>query len=260
MPTTAELLARITVPKAKPTKYRSILLEGGPGTGKTHYTLHMPGPILCIYTDNNRATLEALREHRDDIHEVEIQNWQEDFDPFLLNKLKNRELDIETVIVDGMSSLFNVWVAEKKLRKPKFTHDEWGDLLNLQTRVTHELTNLCRPRESKPSYNFVATCLLQDKINEKDGFIKYEPMILGGFRSAIESKFDYVLLSASETQYVSVLGESKKVRKRHTFIRTVSPDNYHFCKTPTHWPARVANLEEILKLIDNDLTQQTNNK
>lgn len=247
-----ELLARITVPKTPPCRRASILLEGQPGTGKTYNAFRLEGKTLGIYTDSNRATLDMLKAQGHDIHEVEIKNWKEDFDPFLLVKLKNRELDFDNIVVDSIDALFELWITEKQQRVKKFSHDEWAELLGIQTRVTYELTNLCRPRQGQRDYNFVATCKIQDTKDDQGIIFKYEPMILGSFRGKIEAKFDYVLQTDSEMVSEQVAG-GKRERRKNLFIRTVPGDNYHSTKAPIHWPAKVGSLKDIHDLIDSDL-------
>lgn len=258
MPITAELLARITVPQTAPTRRRSILLEGEPGTGKTFNVLQMPGPILCIYADNNRMTLEMIQQQRDDITEVRVETWA-DFDPGLINLIKNRELEFETIVVDSIDMLFAIRVDKERGNQTKLDFDNWANVLNTNRRVTFELTQACRPRENKRDYNLVATIHIQAQTNKDGNLIKYEPSIQGSFRNKIESYFDLVLLADSETKYVQVPNQTQKIRKKTCFIRTISPDNYHTCKAPIHWPARVDILGDIQVLIDNDLIQQTNN-
>lgn len=247
-----ELLARITVPKTEPCRRKSILLEGEPGTGKTYNALHMPGPILCIYADNNRMTLEMMGQERDDITEVRVETWA-DFDPGLVNLIKNRELDYETIVVDSIDALYAILVDKERGNKTKLGFDEWANVLNTQRRVTFELTQSCRPQSGKRDYNFIATAHLQAQTNADGNLVRYEPAIQGSFRNKIEAYFDLVLLADDETKFIQQPGQTQKVRQKSCFIRTISPDNYHTCKAPITWPSRVASLDEIQKLIDADL-------
>lgn len=253
MSNVTDLLARISVPKlTQPCRRKSILLKGKSGTGKTWNALHMPGPILVIAADPNRMTLEMMQTQRDDITEVYIDKWT-DFDPHLINLIKNRELEYETIVVDTADMLYGVLVDKERGTKAKLGFDEWANVLNAQRRVTFELVQSCRPQSGKRDYNLVATAHIQEQTNSDGNLLRYETAIQGSFRSKIEAYFDLVLLSDDETKFVDVPG-GPKTRKKTTFIRTISPDNYHTCKAPLHWPARVGSLEEILKIIDEDLS------
>jgi len=233
-----------------------MLLLGDAGTAKSHNVLTLPGKTLAIYADNNRMTVKKLkRMPQHDITEArfDVKNWSE-FDPELLDKMKNRELDFDNIVIDSIDMLQGVLCDKIRGNKSKLDWDDWGNVLNTFRRITFEFTQACRPQEGKRDYNVIATSHFQPQ-NGPDGNLHcYEPKIQGGFRRDIAAYFDLVLLADVEVKYVQVPDEPQKVRQNNYFIRTVSPDNYHKLKTGgKHWPARVADLGAIQKLIDDDL-------
>lgn len=241
-----DLLARLTVPDQEtPDSRMSILLEGEPGTGKTHNALRQAGKTLVVYADNNRATLTTAKlDPALDITEIRIDKWK-DFDPLIVNLIKNREFEFDNIVVDSYDALMQLLVDDCRGLKVKLGFDEWANVLNSARRVTFELTQACRPREDKRDYNILCTMHLQAQTDADNRIIKYEPALQGSFRSKVEAYFDLVLLSDSETLF----DPDTKERTKTTFIRTVAPTNYHTCKAPLHWPSRVNSLEEIHKII-----------
>ncbi len=249
MTTGLDLLARMTVP-AEPegTTRKSILLKGKPGTGKTWNALHCPGRTIVIAADPNRDTLlTAKAERPDDIIELEVRDWK-NFDPGFINLVKNRELDCENIVIDSIDMLYAKLIDKIRGNKAKLGFDEWAEALNTQRRLTFELVEACRPQPDKRNYNLIATAHIQEQTNPEGGLISYETSIQGSFRSKIEAYFDFVLITDSEMKR----DPTTKVVSNTTFIRTVKPNNYHTCKAPIHWPARVDSLEEIQKIISEE--------
>ena len=248
----ADLLKRLTVPKTDRATRMSILIKGPPGTGKTHFTLEAPGPILNIYTDANRATLEAAQTTRPDITEIYIENYKTDLKP-LMTPLNSRLLDYETIIVDSYDMLHRVIHLDVQGTASQMTQQGWGELLNESRSTTHQLTQLCRPQRGKRDYNFVATVKIQDK-SDDGNLVSYEPSLTGSFRSSLESYFDIVLLADSETVRDKDPITQKSVQRKVCFLWTVPPSRYHTTKAPLHWPARIyGGWAELQGLIDKDL-------
>jgi hypothetical protein len=242
---------------------RSILLKGAGGSGKTDFVLRdTPGPILNVYQDNDRMTLEKFLARRDDIHEVHFDTWAE-FDDQFVPLVKNRLIDVPTIVIDTGDMLQGMMWREIKGNKSRLTTPDFGTGFDRLSDSFKILTGGCRPLAPNPKrsyvpgghpgYHFICTWHLYDVTTDQGALVRTTPRVLGQFKDHLEELFDIVLLMDT-----ALTGEVQEqpggarvmVNKKTCFARTVPPNQYHSTKAPLDWPEKIHSYSELAALIE----------
>lgn len=272
MTTTPDLLAGLESfqVEAPPTgACRSLLNKGASGTGKTHFALEgAPGPIALVYQDNNRMTLDWWLKRRSDIYELHFDTWA-DFDDKFVPKVKNRLIDVATVVIDTGDMVQAMMWREIQGNKSRLTTPDFGTGFNRLSATFTDLTDACRPikankgrsylPEGHPGYHLICNWHLYDVTNDSGSLMRTTPRVLGQFKDHVEDLFDLVLLmdSALEGSVEDVEGRKVMVNHKRCFARTVPPNEYHTTKAPLDWPPIIKSYGELVKLIEGE--NETNN-
>jgi hypothetical protein len=241
---------------------RSVLLKGASGSGKTHFALdETAGPVLIVYQDNNRMTLEHFLSRRSDLYELHFDTWAE-FSDVLVPRVRTRLVDVTSIIVDTGDMLQAMMWREIQGAKSRLTTPDFGTGLSRLSSTFTDLTNACRPLppqagrtyapEGHPGYNLIVCWHLSDVTNEQGALLRTTPRVLGQFKDHVEDLFDLVLLMdaslVGEVQEID--GRKLMVNRKECFARTVPPTEYHTTKAPLHWPEKIRSYKELAALIE----------
>ena len=216
----------------------TVLAKGDSGTGKTHFWLTAPGPIIAAYTDKNMQTVTKAIDEGADIQLVSINTWSDWEDKFV-PAVENRLLECNTVVVDTVDMLTKIMWRELQGTRDKLRIQDFGTGLD---RMLNTLTQLCSAAvdyPGKPSYNIVVTSHINDVTNDSGSLVKTRCAVMGALKDNIESLFDYVFLVANEID--TKIDGGRATKSKRFFFHTIPPTQYHTTKAPKFFPAEIGN-------------------
>lgn len=234
---------------------RTVLYQGGPGSGKSHCSLTWPKPLV-IYCEENTATLEKFT-HLEEGRVVFPSDWGDTFTSFRNNVvplIKNRQAhlmlseydddgalvkeadpgSVETIVIDAVSSL--LFDLEREVVQPyaggKIPHSTTGPKFLYQAEeVMRDIVGAAKPYADKPCYNIICTTHLKDVTDESGNLVKISPAIYGQMKDLLTRWFDTKLLCEAVKKSGGDVdkpeGGKTKEKVPIRYVYTVSPNNYY---------------------------------
>jgi hypothetical protein len=238
-PTKNPLGNLLIINKSNASKQKPTILDKGPsGTGKTHFWLTAPGPIVAAYTDKNMATVTAAIDDGVPVELVAIDTWS-DWEDVFVPAVENRLIEAETIVVDTVDMLAKIMWRELQGTMDKLRIQDFGTGLN---RMVNTLTQLCSASvhyEGKRSYNIIVASHITDVTSDSGSLVKTTCAVMGALKDNIEDLFDYVVLADSEI--ATEIEAGKAVKSKRFFMHTIPPTRYHTTKAPAYFPAEIGN-------------------
>lgn len=201
----------------------SVLLRGREKSGKTHYAVSFPKPII-LYSDMNMAT---LRKHPN-VQYISIPDYATYHWKILPDLLARQDPfpEFETIINDSLSDLF---VMCKAYEAPRFKgFDFWGAVLDDFTGDLRKLLSLTRASEGKQTFNVVCTCRESD-VMSGETLERIGLAVQGQSANQIANLFDSVFCTDSSQEITIGEPGQPATRKTTHFIYTSSPTEKRQC-------------------------------
>jgi hypothetical protein len=268
-----ELLGDLQVAEQPVGMHQSAFLKGLAGSGKTHFLLSAPGPIVILSQDTNRTTLQQAQAKRGDIYEVNVSPsnprfgsyasaWKA-FESDFMPKVTNRRFPAATIGIDSLDSLQDIFLYKLKPNQADLDWDDWATALSTFRRITRELTEATRPRgrtgepDYHPGYHVIVTSHLRDVSDAKGNLVKTVSACRGQLADKVEDNFDQVLVCDSTVRKVEVEGKPGTFEPvKECFAWTVEPTRYHTCKAPLWWPPKIYNYGEYAELVEQSVKRE----
>lgn len=222
-----------------------VLVNGDSGTGKTHFLMTCPEPIVIAFTDKNRQTaLEAILSGRKaELREITCwSDWADVFVP----AVENRMVKAETIGLDTMDMLTSIMWREIQEHRPKLRIQDFGTGKDRMVNTITQFASAAAHIEGKPSYNIVVTSHITDVTDDDTGaLVKFAPAVMGAFKHVAGDLFDYHFLSDSELKTDII--EGKAIKSKRFFMHTIPPTRFHRTKAPGYFPAEINNTWQALQ-------------
>ena len=215
-----------------------VLTKGPPGSGKTHFALTAPPPIVLANLDVNQQTVTTAIDKGLDVKSVHLNTWSEWADQFV-PAVSNRELECETVVVDTGSMLAKMMWREIQGHRDKLRIQDFGTGLDRMVNTFTQLCSAAAHYEGKRSYNIIVNYHIGDVTSDSGSLVRTTVQSMGAFKDIAESLFDYVFLAANEI--ATKIEGGKATKSKRFFFHTIPPSQYHTTKAPGYFPAEIGN-------------------
>ena len=204
----------------------SILLEGPPKQGKTHFATTMPDPTFLVADQNYKA------HESHGVRFFVIDNWVE-WEQRFRPAITQRIFPGDTIVLDTVSALFRK--LERHLAKNNLAlegYQEWNHFRGNAIKLADDLNAARKPEGDHPGYNI---CVLTHQKTETDtggNVIGYLPDISSKLDRSFAGLFDAHFCTSVETEN-DLVRDSKgsptgeTVQTSKYFIHSTPPTSRH---------------------------------
>lgn len=189
---------------------RAILVQGGSGSGKTHFACTLPQPIVIGCTEPNISVPVGRIQEGLQITLYPLHSWR-DYQWFV-RRTKNREWDAATVVLDSYTLVGDLAVTNAMDKPGALTSDgnlkqaRWTNVKSDQFTELLDLLSATQPQAGKSSYHVVVTVheqeeMIVDEEGKVRGVAAVNPAVPGGLRRSFGAKFDCVFVVTARPKF-----------------------------------------------------------